>query len=98
MEPPPAVPDWTEVAANFDLRAFLDASDDAVIGKTLDNVIRSWNRTAERMYGYTADEVIGKSLAILVPGMVRLSDDRVTSIHVSFSYARVLRVCSGSGE
>lgn len=67
MEPPPAVPDWTEIASNFDLRAFLDASEDAVIGKTLDNVIRSWNRAAERLYGYTAEEAIGKSLAILVP-------------------------------
>ena len=59
--------DWTTVTSGFDLKAFSEASDDAIIGKSLDNVIRAWNSAAERMYGYTAAEVLGKSLALIVP-------------------------------
>ena len=43
------------------------ASDDAIIGKTLDGRIFSWNRGAERMFGYRATEVVGRPLAILIP-------------------------------
>jgi PAS domain S-box-containing protein len=53
--------------SGFDVTTFIDASGDAIIGKSLDNVIRSWNRGAERIYGYTADEVIGKPLSIILP-------------------------------
>ena len=42
-------------------------SEDAVIGKTLDGTIEYWNKAAERMYGYTAEEVVGKSVSIIVP-------------------------------
>ena len=49
------------------LAAIVEASDDAIIGATLDGIVVSWNRGAERIYGYAADEVIGRPLAILVP-------------------------------
>jgi PAS domain S-box-containing protein len=45
----------------------VESSDDAIISENLDGVILSWNKAAERLYGYTAAEVVGKSLAILVP-------------------------------
>jgi PAS domain S-box-containing protein len=47
--------------------AIVESSDDAIIGKSLDGIILSWNRGAEKIYGYTAPEVIGGSISILVP-------------------------------
>ncbi|MGB7789453.1 PAS domain S-box protein [Methanoregula sp.] len=49
------------------LAAIVESSDDAIVGKTLDGIITSWNPGAERLYGYAAGEVLGKSLAILLP-------------------------------
>jgi diguanylate cyclase (GGDEF)-like protein/PAS domain S-box-containing protein len=49
------------------LAAIVDASDDAMINKTAEGVILSWNGAAERMYGYTADEMIGRPVSILAP-------------------------------
>jgi PAS domain S-box-containing protein len=49
------------------LAAIVESTDDAVIGKTLEGIITSWNRGAQQIYGYTAGEVIGKSISILVP-------------------------------
>jgi PAS domain S-box-containing protein len=49
------------------LAAIVHASDDAVIGKTLDGTIVSWNKGAEKIYGYKAEEVLGHSIAILLP-------------------------------
>jgi len=49
------------------LAAIVDSTDDAVIGKTLDGTIISWNNGAERIYGYAADEVIGQAISIIIP-------------------------------
>lgn len=49
------------------LAAIIAGSDDAIFSKTLDGVITSWNRGAERIYGYTAEEIIGQHLSVLVP-------------------------------
>jgi PAS domain S-box-containing protein len=47
--------------------AIIESSEDAIIGKTLDGIVASWNPGAARMYGYTATEMIGRSIDAVVP-------------------------------
>ena len=49
------------------LATIVETSDDAIISKNLDGIILTWNRGAERIFGYTAEEVIGKPVTILMP-------------------------------
>lgn len=54
-------------AGREQLASIVDYSDDAIIGKTLDGIIVNWNKGAERLYGYSAGEVIGQPISILLP-------------------------------
>lgn len=52
---------------NLRLAAIVEHSDDAIIGTTLDGIVTSWNRGAENIYGFTAQEIIGKSISNTIP-------------------------------
>jgi len=55
------------VAALYRMAAIVESSEDPVIGLALDGTITDWNPAAERLYGYTPDEALGESIAMLVP-------------------------------
>ena len=49
------------------LASIVDSSDDAIIGRSMEGIIQSWNRGAERLYGYTAQEAIGQPITMVIP-------------------------------
>lgn len=61
------------------LAAIVSSSDDAIIGKDLNGIVTSWNPCAERMFGFTAEEMIGTSVRRVVPPEVFSDEDRIMS-------------------
>src|SRR5580698_3295009 len=59
------------------LAALVDCSDDAIVSKTLEGRIQSWNAAAERLFGYTAAEVIGKPIMIIVPPELQAEERQI---------------------
>src|SRR5689334_1120113 len=55
------------IPADLLYEAIVDSSDDAIVSKNLHSIVMSWNKAAERMFGYTAEEMIGQSIEKLFP-------------------------------
>ena len=65
-----------EIAA-LRLASIVQNSDDAIISKSLDGTIMTWNEGAQRIFGYSADEIIGKSIKTLVPPELQIEEDEI---------------------
>ena len=61
------------------LAAIVDSSHDAIASKDLNGIVQTWNAAAERMFGYTADEMIGKSIALIIPPDLMSEEEKVLS-------------------
>ena len=59
------------------LAAIVSSSDDAIVSKDLNGIVMSWNGAAERMFGYTAEEVIGQSIRLIIPPDKQSEEDEV---------------------
>jgi PAS domain S-box-containing protein len=61
------------------LAAIVDSSDDAIVGKTLDSIIRSWNRAASRIFGYDAEEIVGRPVTTLMPPELQYQEEHIVA-------------------
>jgi PAS domain S-box-containing protein len=61
------------------LAAIVDSSEDAIVSKSLDSIITSWNKSAQHMFGYTAEEAIGQNIMLIIPPERREEEDTIIS-------------------
>lgn len=59
------------------LAAIIESSEDVIVSKTLNGIITSWNNSAERVFGYTEQEAVGKHITLIIPNNRRLEEDEI---------------------
>src|SRR6516165_7886124 len=78
-------------------RAIIESSNDAIVSKDLDGVILSWNWGAERLFGYTPEEAIGRSVTIIIPLDRRDEDPRFSTRFTAASGSSTSRLSGSAG-
>jgi PAS domain S-box-containing protein len=63
--------------SRFRLAAIVDSADDAIISKDLNGIVRSWNEGARRMFGFTAEEMVGQSILRVIPKELQYEEDEI---------------------
>src|SRR5579864_3497716 len=66
-------------SVNSHLAAIIESSEDAIASKDLNGIITSWNKSAERLFGYTAEEIIGKPVTTIIPPELHDDEPRILS-------------------
>lgn len=69
--------EFSEADAGAFLASIIEYSDDAIIGESLDGVVLSWNRAAQEIFGYSAEEMIGKPLSVLLPAARLVEEHKI---------------------
>ena len=59
------------------LASLVESTDDAIVSKDLNGIILTWNDAAARMFGYSAEEIIGKSVRCLIPKELQQEEDSI---------------------
>jgi PAS domain S-box-containing protein len=68
---------WLSVNAAQRLAAIVETSDDAIVSKTLDGIVTSWNHGAERLFGYSSEEAVGQPITMVIPAERQHEESRI---------------------
>jgi PAS domain S-box-containing protein len=79
------------------LASIIESSDDAIVSKDLNGIIGTWNKGAERIFGYPAEEVIGQPITILIPQHLHDEEVRILGrISATVSASNTMRRCGAA--
>ena len=80
----------------YRLAAIVASSDDAIIGKDLQGIVTNWNKGAERIFGYLAEEIIGKSIKLLIPTEYHSEEDTILGACDAENGLTITKLCGNA--